>query len=98
MNSYNITISKDFEEKCVALLDRQAEEYNSYRKQIDDAIENILRNHVTPPIKGEITKSKLKWRGITSTVFSNNGFVGILQRDILITINGYKIHKLKIQI
>jgi hypothetical protein len=27
-------------------------------------IEDVLRNHVTPPIKGEITKGKIKWRGL----------------------------------
>lgn len=32
---------------------------------IEDHFTNQLR-HVSPPIKGEITKGKLKWRGIKS--------------------------------
>jgi hypothetical protein len=33
-------------------------------KNIDDTIEHSLRTFAVPPIKGEITKAKIKWRGI----------------------------------
>lgn len=31
----------------------------------DEVIESIVRHFAEPPIKGVITKGKLKWRGIT---------------------------------
>ena len=34
------------------------------RKQEDELFEFCLRTMANPPIKGEITKGKLKWRGI----------------------------------
>lgn len=83
MNIPKITVLKDIEEKYNAILDSYTNETSSIMKdfymQVENAIEYILRNHVTPPIKGEITKSKLKWRGITSIVFRDNDFVGIQQ-------------------
>ena len=63
------------------------------KKKENDEIEYILRNYVIPPIKGEITKSKLKWRGISSLAYSANeiySFSGIIQRGFLIDINGNK--------
>lgn len=33
-------------------------------KQLNDAVEFACRNLVTPPIKGEITRGKVKWRGL----------------------------------
>lgn len=33
-------------------------------KKKDAFFEEILRTHATPPIKGEITPGKIKWRGI----------------------------------
>lgn len=38
-------------------------------------VKNILLNYATPPIKGEITKGKLKWRGIRLCI-QNNYFDG----------------------
>ncbi len=68
-------------------------------KELDRHIENICRNYLDPPIKGEITKGKLRWRGVKGIVqqrtLTPNGFAldfrGILQRDTLITIAGEKI-------
>ena len=34
------------------------------RQAMDKDIEYALRNLVTPPIKGEITKGKIRWRGL----------------------------------
>lgn len=66
----------------------------TFCKKVDAAVEYILRNHVTPPIKGEITKGKVRWRGL-QMVWRNteNGqaFIGIRQRDTLITLDGKKI-------
>ena len=68
------------------------------KKKENEEIEYILRNYVTPTIKGEITKSKLKWRGICSLAYSSDeiyNFLGIIQRGFLIDINGDKT-KLKL--
>lgn len=37
---------------------------NEIRKSINDLFEKTVRENSYPPIKGEITKGKLKWRGI----------------------------------
>lgn len=46
--------------------------YNDYIKKRDDILESCLRMYATPPIKGAITKGKLKWRGIIMYI-KNNG-------------------------
>jgi uncharacterized Fe-S cluster-containing radical SAM superfamily protein len=51
----------------------------------EDAIKDALRIYVNPPIKGEITKGKLTWRGLRLVEdFSNNTF-WIEQRGIIVT-------------
>lgn len=55
-------------------------------KQIDSFIENILRNHVHPQIKGDITKGKIKWRGIKINHDQFNSKVWLTQRGIDIPI------------
>jgi len=34
-------------------------------EKIHNFLEKQIREHAVPPIKGEITEGKLKWRGIT---------------------------------
>lgn len=67
--------------------------YNHTCKQMDDIraliekdIEHTLRNKVVPPIKGEITKGKIQWRGITCLVYKEGDLypIGIRQRGNLI--------------
>jgi hypothetical protein len=58
-------------------------------------IEYLLRNSVEPPIIGEITKCKLRWRGIKSLVWDADfNLVGIDQRGKLIKINKDENRKL----
>lgn len=59
-----------------------AEQY----KELDLRIEYALRNKIDKPIKGEITKGKLKWRGITLGVFRGDGYIAysLLQRGNVI--------------
>lgn len=38
---------------------------SNIRKQRELHFENVLRNNCIPPIKGEITKGKMKWRGLS---------------------------------
>lgn len=43
-------------------------------------LEDICRNHVTPPIKGEITYGKIRWRGLSLGVFPEAGCECVFQR------------------
>ena len=53
------------------------------------AIEYILRNKIDKPIKGEITKGKLRWRGIKDLCYTKNQeFLGVKQRDRVIGVDG----------
>lgn len=65
--------------------------WQSYREQLgelDARIEFALRFMITHPIKGEITKGKLKWRGIKQkilitddgSVFEDGLFIGRTMR------------------
>ncbi|MFT3994834.1 MAG: hypothetical protein QM660_11030 [Dysgonomonas sp.] len=61
-------------------------EIKALHEQIEEDIEFILRNKIDKPIKGEITKSKLRWRGIKNIAYGDNfQFLGIMQREKLIT-------------
>ena len=59
-------------------------------------VEHILRNYVSPTIKGDITASKLRWRGIKylyyNRKYTDGGWEleGIIQRGIVINKNGDK--------
>lgn len=68
------------------LSDKIHEEMAEYYKELDLRIEYALRNKIDKPIKGEITKGKLKWRGIRIGVFHNDGDVGyaLLQRGAIV--------------
>ena len=41
-------------------------------KKENDYFEKYIRENATPKIKGEITKGKLKWRGIKLCVFNGH--------------------------
>ena len=67
--------------------------------QLNRQLETICHNYLDPPIKGEITKGKLRWRGVKGIVQQRqttpNGFslvfLGVIQRDTLITPTGVKV-------
>jgi hypothetical protein len=42
-------------------------------KEINNTLEKIIRENANPPIKGEITKGKLRWRGIKLCVKTTIG-------------------------
>lgn len=76
--------------------------YEALQKQTDQLnrqLETICHNYLDPPIKGEITKGKLRWRGVKGIVQQRqttpNGFslvfLGVIQRDTLITPTGVKV-------
>lgn len=67
---------------------------SEFYAKVNEAFEKIVRNYVTPPIKGEITKGKVRWRGLQMVWQRTGGFdafVGIRQRDVLILPDGKKI-------
>jgi hypothetical protein len=68
------------------LSDKIHEEMAEYYKELDLRIEYALRNKIDKPINGEITKGKLKWRGISLGVFRGDGDVGyaLLQRGAIV--------------
>lgn len=84
---FNITFKSNatadvFKSVIYEIQEELAERY----KKLDLLIEYALRNKIDKPIKGEITKGKLKWRGITLGVYKSNGYVGyaLLQRGAIV--------------
>ena len=73
--------------------DNIVDEYIKMKNKIRvSQAEYILRNYIDGPIDGEITINKLQEKGIKSKVFGADGeFMGIIQRENLITPDGYKI-------
>lgn len=67
---------------------------SEFYAKVEKVADHIVRNYVTPPIKGEITRGKVKWRGL-QMVWQKmeffDVFVGIRQQDVLILPNGKKI-------
>ena len=68
------------------LSDKIQEEIVEQYEELDLRIEYALRNKIDKPIKGEITKGKLKWRGIRLGIYRNDGDVGyaLLQRGAIV--------------
>ena len=68
------------------LRDKIQEEIVEQYKELDLRIEYALRNKIDKPIRGEITKGKLKWRGIRIGVFRGDGYAAysLLQRGNVI--------------
>lgn len=62
------------------------DQVKSHYEQIEADIDFILRSKIEKPIKGEITKGKLRWRGIEGIAYdTNNNFIGIIQRGKLVS-------------
>ena len=79
MKSVDEQLAKEM--KCMA-----AEYIRDYVKRVNDFIDETLRNKANPPIKGDVTPGKIRWRGI-KLKFKNNEF----GRYILITQRGTPI-------
>lgn len=59
------TYNKDAMDALVAEAEKEIEKkLNEVSQKIHRWSEAVLRHNVTPPIHGEITKNKLRWRGI----------------------------------
>ena len=58
-------------------------------RSINEWIEDCLHTRVVPPIKGEVTIGKIRWRGLAVCYGPNGDFLGILQRKrILYCVDG----------
>lgn len=69
-----------------------SEEWIRRNKSMNEILSYMLRHQVTPPIKGEITKGKIRWRGLKIVMLHPEGtFMGLQQRDKLITPDWAKI-------
>lgn len=86
------------------LSDKIHEEMAEYYKELDLRIEYALRNKIDKPIKGEITKGKLKRRGISLGVFRSDECIGyaLLQRGAIVPFdfvndNQYQIWRMSVQ-
>ena len=83
-------MSKESEDVWIKMYVEASEEFN---KKVYEYVEHIVRNYVTPPIKGEITKGKMRWRGLSlawTTTDNGRAFIGVKQRNTLITLDGKK--------
>lgn len=63
--------------------------YNTLKntqERLERYLESILRNLVTPRIKGEITPGKLKYRGIIRVVQPSTGLSWLEQRGTMLGI------------
>ncbi len=62
------------------------EEIRHVMESRDSAIEYIIRTYANPTVKGEITKGKLKWRGLclTSQGIGGDELIWVSQRGVQI--------------
>jgi hypothetical protein len=81
INDIDIQSGIELQEKIFDIFDKQISREQS------EIFEDVLRNSALPPIKGEITKGKIKWRGIKlMTYYTSNGFVKwVEQRGVIIS-------------
>lgn len=85
--SFNVKVeSSAIKDVFKTLSDEIHEKIAEQYKELDLRIEYALRNKIDKPIKGEITKGKLKWRGISLGVFRGDGYTAysLLQRGIIV--------------
>lgn len=85
---FNVTMksSSATEDIFRTLTDKISEKLEEKYKELDLRIEYALRNKIDKPIKGKITKGKLKWRGIRLGAFRGDGYTAynLLQRGAII--------------
>ncbi|MBQ7494398.1 MAG: hypothetical protein IJT75_01325 [Bacteroidaceae bacterium] len=91
--SFNVEETEEMKRWREIMEDQFEQQYLDFIKRVDEAVENILRNHVTPPVSGDIAKADLESRGIKAIVFTDDGmsFVGVVQRDWLILPDGERL-------
>lgn len=71
---------KEIEELRKILSKGTEKMFDEKNRAIEAWVELCLRTRVNPPIRGEITRGKVKWRGLAICRGLNYEFLGILQR------------------
>lgn len=86
--------SEDVKNLQSEFLDEITTHAEKFLKEVERATEYLLRNHVTPVIKGKITKGKIRWRGLSTLWQHETGaFLGLIQRGTYILCDGTKLNE-----
>ena len=91
--TFNLTDDENVRKVNKLIDETLAEQRKAIAIELNETIEKMLRNYVTPPIVGEITKGKLRYRGIRIAVEEEtHNFIGLIQHGrTLILPDGRKI-------
>ena len=77
---FEIKMTDDAKEVLETLMKEFSQYQSDMRKAMNAWIQDCVRTRVVPPIKGEITRGKVKWRGLSLCYGPDGSFLGILQR------------------
>ena len=77
--SATFKVSKESEEAFKRLHEEIAKRRAEMIREVNAWVEDCLRTRVVPPIKGEITKGKIRYRGLAFCFGPEGEFIGVLQ-------------------
>jgi len=82
-------VCKEANEAFKRLHEEIAKQRAEMIREVNAWVEDCLRTRVTPPIKGEITKGKIRNRGLALCYGPDGEFIGVLQhRQTLYHVDG----------
>lgn len=77
--SATFKVSKESEEAFKRLHEEIAKQRAEILQEINAWVEDCIRTKVVPPIRGEITKGKIRYRGLALCFGPEGEFIGVLQ-------------------
>lgn len=87
--SFAVKVRKETNEALKRLHEEIAKQRAEMIREVNAWVEDCLRTRVTPPIKGEITKGKIRNRGLALCYGPDGEFIGVLQhRQTLYHVDG----------
>lgn len=87
--SFTVKGRKETNEALKRLHEEIAKQRAEMIREVNAWVEDCLRTRVTPPIKGEITKGKIRNRGLALFYGPDGEFIGVLQhRQTLYHVDG----------
>lgn len=87
--SATFKVSKESEEAFKRLHEEIAKQRAEILQEVNAWVEDCIRTKVVPPIKGEITKGKIRNRGLALCYGPDREFIGVLQhRQTLYHVDG----------
>ena len=90
-----LKLSPELESMGESIREIETDLLDIIKARIETELEKALRTLVVPVIKGEITKGKIRWRGLILVHDYWNGATHIMQRGKLITtVKTNYIHRL----